>query len=117
MGAGAWTSACRWSFAACRCRRVSASRCSSTRKERASMASLKAAPSPSVRERVGVRVNVRELPLSGALALRLDPRNAAAIESAGRVFGAALPGPNAWLACETVQVLSQAYDEWLILTP
>ena len=66
---------------------------------------------------VGVRVSSRELPLSGALALRLDPRNTAAMESAGRVFGAALPGPNAWLACETAQVLSQAYDEWLILTP
>jgi len=60
---------------------------------------------------------LRELPLFGALALRVDSRNSAAMDAAARVFGAALPDPNAWAAYETAQVLWQAYDEWLIVTP
>ena len=81
------------------------------------MANLKeSTPSPSVRERVGVRVSMRALPLSGALALRLN-RNSAAMDSATHFFGAALPGPNTWAAFETAHVLWQAHDEWLIVTP
>ena len=74
-------------------------------------------PSPLQRERVGVRVSLREIPLSGALCLRLNAVNAAAIASAAHFFGGALPGPNTWAAFETAHVLWQAHDEWLIVTP
>lgn len=59
-------------------------------------------------------VLIRELPLSGCIDLRLDARSEAARQAAAGALGAALPGPNSWIAAAGADVLWQAYDEWLI---
>lgn len=61
-------------------------------------------------------VRIIEMPLYGCLDLRLDWRNEAAASAVAAALGAALPGPNAWVAAGAAQILWQAYDEWLILT-
>ena len=60
-------------------------------------------------------VLIRELPLSGCIDLRLNARNDAAAQAIAAALGAALPGPNAWVAASGVQVLWQAFDEWLVI--
>lgn len=63
-------------------------------------------------------VLVRELPLNGALDLRLDARDHAALSAAASALGAALPAtPNTWIAAPGAHALWQAYDEWLLVTP
>ena len=59
-------------------------------------------------------VLIRELPVSGCIDLRLDARSEAARQAAAGALGAALPGPNSWIAAAGAHVLWQAYDEWLI---
>jgi sarcosine oxidase subunit gamma len=61
------------------------------------------------------RVLVHELPFFGCIDLRLDARNDAARQAAADALGAALPGPNSWVAASRVQLLWQAYDEWLLI--
>ena len=61
-------------------------------------------------------VHIRELPLRGCIDLRLDVRNEVARNALSNVLGAALPGPNAWVAGSGTQILWQAFDEWLILS-
>ena len=64
-------------------------------------------------------VRLRELPLSGYVSLRLDPRDRAAVAAAGSVIGTAqLPlTANTWVSALGLEVLWQAYDEWLFVTP
>jgi sarcosine oxidase subunit gamma len=57
---------------------------------------------------------VSDVPLTGTLDLRLDPRHAGALT---RVLGAALPAPNTWVEGSNAHILWQAFDEWLIVTP
>lgn len=59
-------------------------------------------------------VLIREMPFIGAIDLRLDARSEAARQAAGNALGAALPGPNSWVAAPGAHVLWQAHDEWLI---
>src|SRR2546423_628988 len=62
-------------------------------------------------------VLIRELPLSGAIALRVERKNERAIELAAEALGIALPTePNISVAAPDLHVLWQAYDEWLIVT-
>lgn len=60
-------------------------------------------------------VLIREMPFIGAIDLRLDARSEAARQAAAGALGAALPGPNSWVAASGAHVLWQAYDEWLII--
>ena len=63
-------------------------------------------------------VLMRELPLHGALDLRLDARDHAAMSAVASAIGAALPvTPNTWIAAPGAHALWQAYDEWLLVTP
>lgn len=60
-------------------------------------------------------VQIRERPLSSCIDLRLDARNAAARQAVADALGAALPGPNAWVAAADTHILWQAHDEWLLI--
>jgi sarcosine oxidase subunit gamma len=60
-------------------------------------------------------VLIRELPFFGCIDLRLDARNAAAGKAVADTLGAALAGPNSWVAASGAQILWQAYDEWLLI--
>jgi sarcosine oxidase subunit gamma len=64
-------------------------------------------------------VSIRALPLSGYVSLRLDPRNRTAVAAVGRVIGTAqLPlAPNIRVSALGIEILWQAYDEWLFVTP
>lgn len=62
-------------------------------------------------------VAIRELPFSGAVALRIADGDAAARAAAEKALGAALPSVPVWVESGEVRVLWQAYDEWLVLTP
>lgn len=61
---------------------------------------------------------LRELPLAGCVNLRLDPRDHAALAAASSAFGMAAlpPAPNTWVAAPGLEILWQAYDEWLLVT-
>lgn len=61
-------------------------------------------------------VQIREGPIYGCIDLRLDARNEAAANAVASALGAALPGPNAWVAAGGTLLLWQAFDEWLVLT-
>ena len=61
-------------------------------------------------------VLIRELPLIGCIDLRLNARNDAARQAVADALGAALPGPNSWVAAPGAQILWQAFDEWLLIT-
>ncbi len=62
---------------------------------------------------------MRELPLSGYVNLRLDPHDHQAMAAAATAIGAAsLPlAPNTWVSAPGLEVLWQAYDEWLLIVP
>ena len=60
-------------------------------------------------------VLISELPLSGCIDLRLNARNEPAARAIADALGIALPGPNAWVVASGVQVLWQAFDEWLVI--
>lgn len=64
--------------------------------------------------RIGVRITER--PLFGALDLRLDPENTAAMQAVATALGATLPNANTWIAAPSADMLWQAFDEWLIVT-
>ena len=59
-------------------------------------------------------VELKELPLAGALNLRVAVAKAQPVSD---FFGVALPQPNTWIAAPKADLLWQAFDEWLILTP
>lgn len=64
-------------------------------------------------------IALREMAPSGYVNLRVDPRDHAAVAAVSSVIGtAALPlAPNTWLAALGLEMLWQAYDEWLLVTP
>lgn len=62
-------------------------------------------------------VLIAELPLSGALDLRLDPRDGAALAAARECLGYELPKPNASAQAADLAVLWLGPDEWLVVTP
>lgn len=63
-------------------------------------------------------VLLRERSIAGSVNLRLDARDAEALAAVKSAIGVVLPvKSNTWAASGEAEVLWQAFDEWLIMTP